>query len=230
MEEDALNSVWTDTKQPKKIALIVAHPDDETLWAGGTILSHPLWNCFVVCLCRKNDKERAPRFYKALEALHSEGIMGDLDDGADQKPLKNNEVAQTILGLLPPVDYDLILTHHLTGEYTRHLRHEEVSKATIQLWRSGKISANELWTFAYKDNHKEHYPIATENASVCYRLTKDDWQKKYNIITKIYGFEKNSWEAKTTPNAEAFWHFSKSSDVADWMTQIEDVKDGKLIW
>ena len=230
MEEDTLKVDWTDLKQPKKVLLIVAHPDDETLWAGGTLLSHPLWSCFVVCLCRKNDKERAPRFYKALEALHAEGVMGDLDDGADQKPLKNTEVMRAIVDLLPKNDYDLILTHHLTGEYTRHLRHEEVSKATIQLWRSGKISANELWTFAYKDGHKEYFPTAIENASVCFCLTKDDWLKKYSIITKIYGFKKNSWEAKTTPNAEAYWQLSKSSDVTDWMTQIEDVKDGKLIW
>jgi len=230
MEEDSLQSEWKDTKHPKKVALVIAHPDDETLWAGGTILSHPFWHCFVVCLCRKNDEERATKFYKALEALQVEGVMGDLDDGADQKPLKNMVVAHAILNLLPAVDYDLILTHHLTGEYTRHLRHEEVSKATIRLWRSGKISAEQLWTFAYKDSHKEHYPEAIENASVCFSLSKNDWLKKYSIITKIYGFEKNSWEAKTTPKAEAFWHLSKSSDVADWMTQIEDVKDGKLIW
>ena len=24
--------------------MIVAHPDDETLWAGGTILKHPEWH------------------------------------------------------------------------------------------------------------------------------------------------------------------------------------------
>jgi LmbE family N-acetylglucosaminyl deacetylase len=27
----------------KNVAIIVAHPDDETLWAGGTILNHPYW-------------------------------------------------------------------------------------------------------------------------------------------------------------------------------------------
>jgi len=28
-------------KNSKTVAIIVAHPDDETLWAGGTILNHP---------------------------------------------------------------------------------------------------------------------------------------------------------------------------------------------
>ncbi len=41
----------------KSVAIIVAHPDDETLWAGGTILSHPLWSCYIACLSRKKDAE-----------------------------------------------------------------------------------------------------------------------------------------------------------------------------
>ena len=53
----------------KEVAIIVAHPDDETLWVGGTILIHPAWNCFIVSVCRRNDTNRAPKFYKALKAL-----------------------------------------------------------------------------------------------------------------------------------------------------------------
>ena len=50
-----------DKKPPKAVAVIVAHPDDETLWAGGTILSHPSWQWFIVCLCRGSDKDRGLR-------------------------------------------------------------------------------------------------------------------------------------------------------------------------
>src|SRR4030043_341894 len=102
----------------KTVALIVAHPDDETLWAGGTILSHPSWKCFIVCLCRGNDKDRAPRFYNALKILKSEGIMGDLDDGPDQKPLNIKDIEHVILDLLPPKHFDLIISHNPSGEYT----------------------------------------------------------------------------------------------------------------
>jgi LmbE family N-acetylglucosaminyl deacetylase len=192
----------------KTVALIVAHPDDETLWAGGTILSHPSWQWFIVCLCRRSDKERAPRFYKALKILKSEGIMGDLDDGPEQKPLEEKEVENAILDLLPGRHFDLIITHNPTGEYTRHLRHEEVSKAVIKLWHAGKISADELWTFAYEDGNKEYYPRPVESATIYRTLTKRIWLRKYNIITETYGFEKNSFEAETTPRAESFWQFS----------------------
>ena len=213
-----MENIKTDRKTPKSVAVIVAHPDDETLWAGGTILSHPSWNWFIVCLCRKSDTERATKFYKALKILKSEGTMGDLDDGPEQKHLDEKEVEHAIMQLLPPTHFDLIISHNPSGEYTRHIRHEEVSKAVITLWHAGKISINELWTFAYKDGGKEFYPKPVENATICHIFKKRIWLKKYSIITETYGFEKNSWEAETTPRAESFWQFSNPNDAKKWLT------------
>src|SRR5579862_5273832 len=85
-------SATTSVMKNEMIAIIVAHPDDETLWAGGTILSHPSWKCFIVSLCRKNDPDRAPKYYKMLEFLRADGSMADLDDAPEQKPLENEEV------------------------------------------------------------------------------------------------------------------------------------------
>lgn len=201
----------------KTVALIIAHPDDETLWAGGTILRHPSWNWFIVCLCRKNDKKRAPRFRSALKVLKADGIMGDLDDSPEQNPLDEKEIQYTILELLPPKHYDLIISHNPNGEYTRHIRHEETSKAVIQLWHAGKISADELWVFAYEDGNKAYYPKAVENATSYHVLAKGVWLTKYDIITDIYGFKENSWEALTTPRAEAFWHFFSPDKALEWM-------------
>ena len=201
----------------KTVAIIVAHPNDETLWAGGTILSHPSWKWYIACLCRGNDKERAIRFCNALKILRSEGIMGCLDDGPEQKPLDGKEVERIILDLIPPCHFDLIISHNPTGEYTRHLRHEEVSKAVIKLWHTNKISANELWTFAYIDGNKEYYPRPVENASIYRKLTKRIWLRKYSIITETYGFEKSSFEAETTPRAEAFWQFTDPNDAHRWL-------------
>jgi len=206
----------------KSVAVIVAHPDDETLWAGGTILSHPMWNCFIVSLCRGHDPDRAPRFYEALKILKSQGIMGDLDDGPEQVPLNVKEVEDTILDLLPPKHFDLIITHNPSGEYTRHIRHEEVGEAVINLWNSDKISASEIRLFAYEDGHKKYHPKAVETAAIYRSLTKRTWHRKYSIITKIYGFDKESWEAKTTPVAEAFWHFTHPFVAKKWLDQIKN--------
>lgn len=85
----------------KNVVVIVVHPDDETLWTGGTNLLHPDANWFIAWLCRKNDTDRAPKFKKALESLTAKGIMGDLDDGPDQTPLATAVVKKAILDLLP---------------------------------------------------------------------------------------------------------------------------------
>jgi LmbE family N-acetylglucosaminyl deacetylase len=194
-------------KKTKTVVIIVAHPDDETLWAGGTILSHPEWQCFIVCLCRKNDPDRAPKFSQVLRILKAQGIMGDLDDGPDQVPLAEEEVEKAIFKLLPSGHFDIVITHSIDGEYTRHLRHEEIGKAVVNLWSKHKLSASELWPFAYEDSHREYYPIVIENAPIYNSLPHQVWEQKYNIITNTYGFSKDSWEANTTPKEEAFWQF-----------------------
>ena len=206
-----------DKKKSRSVAIIVAHPDDETLWAGGTILSHPSWSFFVISLCRASDTNRAPKFYEALKVLRAEGKMGDLEDNSEQKPLDEKEVHEAILQILPRKHFDLIISHNPNGEYTKHIRHEEVSKAVIQLWHTGKISANELWTFAYEDGGREYYPKPIETATIYRRLTKRIWLRKYSLITETYGFEKSSFEAETTPRAEAFWQFTNSFDAENWL-------------
>jgi LmbE family N-acetylglucosaminyl deacetylase len=208
----------------RSVAVIVAHPDDETLWAGGTILSHATWEWFIISLCRGKDEDRFPRFYNALSILKSDGIMGDLDDGPEQKPLKDDIVENAILELLPVKHFDLIISHNPTGEYTRHLRHEETGRAVIKLWNAGKISTDEVWVFAYTDNNKRHYPVAVQEANICRKLPENIWLKKYNLITETYGFEKGGFEAETTPTSESFWQFTESEAAEKWLNQLINQK------
>ena len=147
--------------------------------------------------------------------------MGDLDDGPDQKPLDEKEVEHAILDLLPPKHFDLIISHNPSGEYTKHLRHEEISRAVITLWQTRRISAYELWTFAYEDGGKEYYPRPIETATICRPLTKRIWLRKYSIITETYGYKKNSFEAETTPKAEAFWQFTDPYDAKNGLINVK---------
>ena len=201
----------------KKIAVIIAHPDDETLWAGGTLLVHPEWDTFIFCLCRKYDPDRAPKFKKALEIFNSKGAMEDLDDGPAQTPQELNHVSELILKALPSYTWDIIITHSPSGEYSRHLRHEEIGKAVMNLWLADKLRSNELLTFAYEDGNRMYFPKAIKQANLYFNLSTKYWKKKYNIMTEIYGFYPDSWEAKTTPKEEAFWRFTAKETAIAWL-------------
>ncbi len=207
----------SDKNSPRSVAVIVAHPDDETLWAGGTILAHSSWNWHIVTLCRASDPDRAPRFHRALRELGATGSMGDLDDGPEQDLLDPEAVRQTVLGLLPASHFDLIISHNPRGEYTRHRRHEEAAAAVIWLWYAGRLSAPELWAFAYEDGRKTHLPLPIADASIYTDLPEDIWHRKYGIITGTYGFTPGSFEGLTTPRAEAFWKFTDPSDAKTWL-------------
>lgn len=205
--------------KPRSVAVVVAHPDDETLWAGGTILSQPSWRWFILSMCRGSDPDRAPRFSNTLKIFGAEGKMKDLDDGPEQIPLEKREIEAAVLQSLPHSRFDLIITHNPAGEYTRHRRHEEVGEAIISLWYTGKIQAAELWTFAYQDGEKSYLPQPIKSAHIYRVLSGDTWKQKYDLITKTYGFDENGFEAKTTPHAEAFWRFTNSKDAQEWLSK-----------
>ena len=63
----------------KTALCIVAHPDDETIWMGGTIMKNN-YNWTIICLCRKNDLDRSPKFKKVCDYYKAKSIISDLDD------------------------------------------------------------------------------------------------------------------------------------------------------
>jgi len=197
--------------------VIVAHPDDETLWSGGTIIMHPGWAWTVAVASRASDPDRAPRFARAMLQLATTGKMADVDDGPEQTPLKDAIVMEAIAGLVTPQEYDLVLTHGPDGEYTRHRRHEEVSRAVRTLWSTGAVAAGELWLFAYEDGGGSHLPRAAHDAHVTLSLPGNTWLKKQEIIEETYGFAPESFEARTCPRMEAFWTFRSPDELRKWL-------------
>ncbi|MEI6605713.1 MAG: PIG-L family deacetylase [Verrucomicrobiota bacterium] len=192
----------------RRVAVVVAHPDDEILWAGGLLLSHPEWSPFIVTLCRAGDADRAPKFARVLEHLQAQGAMGDLDDGPEQEPLVAARVRDAILELLPQRHYDLLVTHAPCGEYTRHRRHGEVARALRVLWLRGQLHAPQLWQFAYEDGGGSYLPRPQWDAGLRFSLSNETWWRKYQLITEVYGFGEGTWEARVAPRIEAFKCFA----------------------
>ena len=187
--------------------LIVAHPKDEILWAGGLMLLHPQTRWTVMALTHKSDIDRSNKFNRVTEYLGVKGIMGDLDDSPEQKPLSERELRKAILSLLPMDKFDLILTHSRWGEYTRNIRNEEVSKAVMAMHTTGELPSKLIWMFAYEDGGGKYPPKASRDADIQIWLPDAIWQEKYGILTETYGCAADSFEVKSCPKQEGFWQF-----------------------
>jgi LmbE family N-acetylglucosaminyl deacetylase len=198
----------------QRAAVVVAHPDDETLWCGGYILAHPEIDWRIVTLCRASDPDRAPKFRWVLEQLGAVGEMADLDDEPDQAPLPIDQILKAITRLLAGYSYGLILTHGPKGEYTRHRRHEECCRSVVELWRSGSIATNRLWLFAYEDGGHAYLPRVRDDADRRDMLPENAWIEKRRLITDVYGYGPESWEAQATPREEGFWCFDSAQAAA----------------
>jgi len=167
-----------------------------------------------VTLCRASDPERAPKFRRVLEQLGATGEMADLDDGPDQVSLPIERVQATITRLLAGKSYSLILTHGPRGEYTRHRRHEECCRSVVDLWRSDSIVTNSLWLFAYEDGGHAYLPRVRDDADQRDMLAENIWLEKRRLITDVYGYGIDSWEARAVSREEGFWRFDSPQAAA----------------
>lgn len=187
----------------KKALIIVAHPDDETIWMGGTILKNAKWNWTIISLCRSKDPDRSPKFKKVCKRYKAESIISNIDD-ENLKPLSIKNLALKIKKLLPEKNYDYVFTHGKNGEYG-HIRHIETHKAVKILVDNKSLSCKKLYFFSYQtDKEKSTIPSPTEKADSFTHLTKKQTKEKIQIVVSLYGFDKSSFEAQSCNKKEAF--------------------------
>jgi len=192
-----------------KNLVITAHPDDETIWMGGTILKDRESDWTILSLCRKTDSERMPKFFKVCKILNAEGIISDLED-EKLLPLRIEIVAKKIEDNLPKIDFDNVYTHGINGEYG-HIRHIEIHKAVEKLIEERKISCKKAFVFSYMpgditSSHDKNLkiPVAYNDSNVVVELDKKTHMKKLDLINKTYGFSSESFEFLSSGIKEAF--------------------------
>jgi len=193
----------------KKVLVIVAHPDDEIIWMGGTLIRYSLkniWDLTIISLCRKNDIDREPRFRKVCEVLNAEGFISDLEDEKLNK-INKKEIIFRIKEFIKNMEYDYVFTHGSNGEYG-HIRHKDVHNAVSYMVNKKIISCKKFFNFSYKKIKSRSFNFCEcyvkKNADKFINLNEIEFLKKKEIIQNIYGFKKGSFEERNCREIEAF--------------------------
>jgi LmbE family N-acetylglucosaminyl deacetylase len=109
--------------------MIVAHPDDESLFGGEALVSAKGW--MVVCATNASNPTRRREF---VDAMNSVGASYTMLNHADHLCSGNFDSAlqQTLARLLNERSYELIVTHAKTGEYG-HPQHRALHEIVCRI-------------------------------------------------------------------------------------------------
>lgn len=165
----------------QRAVLVTAHPDDETLWAGGLVLSTPgiAWT-IVCCSIPRRDPDRFGMFDDACRALGAHPLKLPFVESHPTYALPHLQQLDALeLGA-----YDLIVTHGPAGEYG-HIHHQHLSR-----WLTDRFP--NVATIGYRKGGIGEYHLP---------LTDSEWERKltalkcYTGVLPYQGAYMPKWEA-----------------------------------
>lgn len=188
----------------KNMLVIVAHPDDEIIWMGGTLLRYSQNDWTVLCLCRASDTDRAPKFERVCHYYGARGIIKDVPDD-DSLDVQGMTLAaeEVIVSSIKFSDYDAIFTHGSNGEYG-HLVHVGVYKA-VQRIKKESGSQTPVFCFHYRNDPKRDYQvISRKDPDILINLSSEELAEKKKIVAEMYGYPYGGIDVEYCTNPEAF--------------------------
>lgn len=120
--------------------MIVAHPDDETLWGGGHLLDDR-W--YVVCLTNGYNKQRSKELSNALSISKSQHIILNYPDlnhnrAKDDWRFVTEGMKKDMKKLMCYKSWDKIVTHNPDGEYG-HIHHKKTNSIVKEISKQTKM-------------------------------------------------------------------------------------------
>lgn len=117
-------------RKPNKL-MVVAHPDDETIFGGAHLLQERGWR--VICLTNSQNAKRAQEFAAVMAAVDAQSTMyahKDTDRSGQIDPAFEAVLTQHLA--VNGKSYKRIVSHGLTGEYG-HAQHRGLAKLVAKL-------------------------------------------------------------------------------------------------
>ncbi len=186
--------------------VVVAHPDDETIWMGGTMLANPQVRWTIVSLCRASDPDRAPKFKRVAKHYGARGYILDAEDEGRMTIRASVPVFDHALALLRGKKFAYVFSHGYTGEYG-HPRHKGVHRAVRSLVQHSHVQAKQIFWFSYELRDHARYATPRRDSPVGVRLPSDIQREKRRIIEELYGFSPQSFESRSCAALETFVPF-----------------------
>jgi LmbE family N-acetylglucosaminyl deacetylase len=115
-------------ERPSKL-MIVAHPDDESIFGGEALISSRGW--MVICATGASNERRRNEF---MGAMHSVRANYTMLDHADHMHSGNFDprLEDTLIRLLAEHPYEMIVTHSKHGEYG-HPQHRALHQIVLRI-------------------------------------------------------------------------------------------------
>jgi hypothetical protein len=193
-------------KAGKRALVVVAHPDDETIWLGGTILLNPKVHWTIFCLTRKSDKDRRPKFERVCARYKAKAIITDLNDDGKISLKDSISVIKRLLSLkLKNKHFYYCFTHGQNGEYG-HERHLGIHQAVKEWNPYNKLKSNYFFVFNYNKttNNNESSMTIANDSDYFVKLDKKIFKEKKTIQSLMHGYPWNGIDNNLCTKMEGF--------------------------
>ena len=161
--------------------MIVAHPDDETLWGSAHLQDDEY---FVVCLTHGWNERRRSAFENAMRTTNDKYLILNYPD--TKKYLGNGKYETDMLTtcrsamqkdidtLLTYKKWNTVVTHNPFGEYGKYL-HQQISKMVTTSYQKAKLSSANLWYFGryYNKGNVVGEQISAQHLAVKQKLIQN---------------------------------------------------------
>lgn len=183
--------------------MIVAHPDDETIWGGMHLLKDKY---FVVCLTNGNNDIRSKEFFDVMDKTPGQGIMLNYPDKTNGKrddwKSSYSKIEDDLNYLLSLKSFKTIVTHNPKGEYG-HQHHKMTSAIVTSIAKDLNVTDNLNYFGRY---YRKTNPILPME----YTYDEDSLKQKLEL-TKNY-----SSQMKVCQNLGHMFPYENWISYANW--------------